>query len=314
MKRFGFDHYGAPSVFHELQAPMPQPKSGQVLLKVLGFGLNPYDARLRAGAYAASRQVKFPVVPGTDVLGQVVALGEGVSDFAVGDVVMNYRPLGGYSEYVTASATKLLLKPTALSMLDATAIPQIGIAAYTLMTMLAQQDERDITILGAAGGVGSILTQLAMARGYRVCAVARPQHRTFLESLAVPQIAFDPTLLPKTALVVDCTTGGALSDVAVNLVAAGGLVLSLNPLPASTGTYTTQTLSQFAPVQAAFNTLATVARTCGLTVRIASTLPWSAAGVQQGHQLLDAGHVAGKLVVMQAQAVLDAAHANFDQL
>lgn len=314
MLRFGFDHYGGPEVLHTLEAPLPQPKAGQALLKVLGFGLNPYDARLRAGAFAASRHVKFPVVPGTDVLGQVVALGTGVSDFAVGDVVMNYRPLGGYSEYVTASATKLLLKPTALSMLDATALPQIGIAAYSLLTLLAGRDERDLTILGAAGGVGSIFTQLAMARGYHVCAVARPKHRTFLESLAVPQIAFDPTLLPKTALVVDCTTNGALTEVALNLVAKGGLVLSLNPLPASTNAYTTQTLSALAPVQAAFNTLATVARTCGLTVRIAQTLTWSAAGVQQGHQLLDAGHVAGKLVVMQAPAVLDAAHLDRSQL
>ena len=95
MIRFGINRYGTPQVFQALESDPPQPKPGQVQLKVLGFGLNPYDASLRRGEQAAFRKLSFPIVPGTDVLGEVTQLGEGVSEFAVGEVVINYRPSGG---------------------------------------------------------------------------------------------------------------------------------------------------------------------------------------------------------------------------
>ncbi|KTE97901.1 hypothetical protein AC564_2675 [Lacticaseibacillus paracasei] len=88
MQRFGFEQYGDPNVFETIEAPIPEPKTGQVQLQVLGFGLNPYDASLRRGEQAAFRKVKFPVVPGTDVLGRITKLGEGVTDFAIGDLVL----------------------------------------------------------------------------------------------------------------------------------------------------------------------------------------------------------------------------------
>ena len=61
MERFGFEQYGNPSVFESIEAPVPEPKAGQVQLQVLGFGLNPYDASLRRGEQAAFRKVKFRV-------------------------------------------------------------------------------------------------------------------------------------------------------------------------------------------------------------------------------------------------------------
>lgn len=116
MQRFGFEQYGDPNVFETIEAPIPEPKTGQVQLQVLGFGLNPYDASLRRGEQAAFRKVKFPVVPGTDVLGRITKLGEGVTDFAIGDLVLNYRPIGGYSEYVTASTSKIYKKTDCLKL------------------------------------------------------------------------------------------------------------------------------------------------------------------------------------------------------
>ena len=173
MERFGFEQYGNPSVFESIEAPVPEPKAGQVQLQVLGFGLNPYDASLRRGEQAAFRKVKFPVVPGTDVLGRITKLGEGVSEFAVGDLVMNYRPIGGYSEFVTASTSKIYKKPTALSFLDASALPQVGLAAFNILHyMLALKPGQTLGIVGASGGVGAILVQLAKFEKLNVIAVA----------------------------------------------------------------------------------------------------------------------------------------------
>ena len=172
MERFGFEQYGNPSVFESIEAPVPEPKAGQVQLQVLGFGLNPYDASLRRGEQAAFRKVKFPVVPGTDVLGRITKLGEGVSEFAVGDLVMNYRPIGGYSEFVTASTSKIYKKPTALSFLDAAALPQVGLAAFNILHyMLALKPRQTLGIVGASGGVGAILVQLAKFEKLKVIAV-----------------------------------------------------------------------------------------------------------------------------------------------
>ncbi len=111
MIRFGFNQFGDAHVFEAITADRPTPKPGQVLLQVLGFGMNPYDVTLRTGAQAEMRPMTFPIVPGTDVVGRVVELGEGVTDFAEGDIVMNYRPIGGYSEYVVASTSKIYKKP-----------------------------------------------------------------------------------------------------------------------------------------------------------------------------------------------------------
>lgn len=85
MERFGFEQYGNPSVFESIEAPVPEPKAGEVQLQVLGFGLNPYDALLRRGEQAACCKVKCSVGSGTDVLGRKTKLGEGVVEFAVGD-------------------------------------------------------------------------------------------------------------------------------------------------------------------------------------------------------------------------------------
>ena len=76
----------------------------------------------------------MPIVPGTDVVGEIVMLGADVTDYRIGELVINHRPLGGYSEFVTASTNKIIRKPVSLSIAEAAGLASAGITAYnTLM-------------------------------------------------------------------------------------------------------------------------------------------------------------------------------------
>lgn len=311
MERFGFEQYGNPSVFESIEAPASEPKAGQVQLQVLGFGLNPYDASLRRGEQAAFRKVKFPVVPGTDVLGRITKLGEGVSEFAVGDLVMNYRPIGGYSEFVTASTSKIYKKPTALSFLDAVALPQVGLAAFNILHyMLALKPGQTLGIVGASGGVGAILVQLAKFEKLKVIAVAGEQHREYLRQLGADQIFSYTDKLPENTAdaVINAVFGAADHGAALKLVKADGQYVTTAYADVDLSTKPTVEHLQLNPsktysVHDGFAYLVDVAQKWGLQVRVAQTFPFTVAGVIAGHEMLETHHAPGKLVVMQERHV-----------
>lgn len=312
MQRFGFEEYGKPSVFKSIEAPVPEPKAGQVQLQVLGFGLNPYDASLRRGEQAAFRKVKFPVVPGTDVVGRITKLGEGVTDFAVGDVVLNYRPIGGYSEFVTASTSKVYKKPTALSFLDAAALPQVGLAAFNILHyMLNLKPGETLGVIGASGGVGAILVQIAKFEKLHVIAVAGEQHREYLRQLGADQIFSYTDDLPEDAAdaVVNAVFGAADHGAALKLVKSNGQYVTTAYADVDLSSKPDVTHLQLNPskdysVHDGFAYLTDVAQKWGLQVRVAQAFPFNVDGVIAGHETLETHHAPGKLVVMQGRHVI----------
>lgn len=305
MIRFGFNTYGTPQVFQSLEAEQPQPKAGQVQLKVLGFGLNPYDASLRRGEQAAFRQLSFPIVPGTDVLGEVTQLGEGVTEFAVGDVVINYRPIGGYSESVTASVGKVIKKPAVLDDAAAAGLGQVGIAAYSILQQLNLAPRQTLAVLGASGGVGALVVQMAKHEGLHVLAIAGSAGLPYLESLGADQVATYEAAkgLPAADATVNAINGGDDHGLGGILTKAGGTLL--------TTAYRTPDVQgkalkliqlghdRPAKAEVVLPYLAELATTTGLSIQIAERLPFSLAGVVQGHELLETHHAPGKLVVLR---------------
>lgn len=317
MKRFGFEHFGDPKAFTTINAPAPQPKAGQVQLEVLGFGLNPYDASLRRGEQT-SRPLKFPIVPGSDVVGRVSAIGEGVSDYALGDVVINYRPIGGYSEFVTASTSKIIKKPTALSFMTAAALPLVGIAAFSILTQLDLHAHDSLVIIGAGGGIGSVLVQLAKAQGVHVVAIAGLAHHDQLKALGANVILDDVEAQALQShhypTVVNVRFNGATTPLAQRLVTSGGKLLTSAYVDVPDGDYQKLALTKLAPTDVALAALVSTARSWGLSMTIGESLPFTLAGVRRGHELLEAGNTGGKLVVMQPDAVLNAAHVDRNSL
>lgn len=160
-----FSEYGAPEVLRPTEVTPPQPGPGQVRIKVKAASVNPLDLKIRSGLMAKVAPAHFPVTPGVDAAGVVDAVGDG-ADAAVGDEVLGSTVGGSYSEY--ALLERPVAKPAELSWEVAASLVTVGRTAYRVLGQLGVEAGRTLLIHGAAGSVGFIAVQLAVARGITV--------------------------------------------------------------------------------------------------------------------------------------------------
>jgi NADPH2:quinone reductase len=206
---------GGPEVLELVELPDPTPGPGQVLVKVAAAGVNFIDTYRRAGIYP----VPFPHVVGSEGAGEVVALGEGVPDVAVGDRVAWSDAPDSYAELVLVSAARLVPVPDGVDMEVAGAIPLQGMTAHYLVTSTYPvQPGDDVLVHAAAGGVGLLLTQLVLAHGGRVIAtVSTPEKEALAREAGADVVIRYADLADLTAelpqLVKDATGGKGVAVV-----------------------------------------------------------------------------------------------------
>jgi NADPH:quinone reductase len=156
---------GGPEVLSVVELPDPEPGPGEVLAELAAAGINFIDTYKRGGVYP----MDFPHVPGAEGAGTVVAVGEGVTDLAVGDRIAWADAPGSYAERVVVPADVALPVPDELDLETAAALPLQGMTAhYLVSSTFPLQAGQTVLLTAAAGGVGLLLTQLAVARGARV--------------------------------------------------------------------------------------------------------------------------------------------------
>lgn len=156
---------GGPEVLKLETVPMPVPGKGEVLIKVAAVGVNFIETYQRDGTYP----VTFPFTPGGEAAGKIVALGEGVDGFAVGDPVATAEGKATYAEYAIIPADKALPVPAGVPLDIAAALPLQGMTAHYLMNSTFHVEPGQTVLLHAgAGGVGLLLTQMLKERGARV--------------------------------------------------------------------------------------------------------------------------------------------------
>ncbi len=162
---------GPPEVLQLTQRPVPEPGLGQVVLRVAYAGVNRPDALQRAGAYAPPAGASD--LPGLEASGEVVAIGDGVSDPAVGDKVCGLLPGGGYAEYVATPAAHCLPVPDGMGMKQAACLPETFFTVWSNVFMRGglQAGERFL-VHGGSSGIGTTAIQLANAFGARVFTTA----------------------------------------------------------------------------------------------------------------------------------------------
>lgn len=305
MMRFGFYDYGGPEVFRAIQADVPEPKDDQVQIKVMAFGLNPYDVRLRRGDFKDERPLKMPFVPGTEVAGTVTAVGQNVTDIHVGDRVINYRPRGGYSEYVTASRSKVAKVPDNLPFTVGAGMPQAGVAAYSALQLLHLEAGKTIAIEGASGSVGSIVVQAAKYYGLTVLASSHSRNHDMVMKLGADEIAhYDKenvaaSFADRADYVFNATAGGHDDGAGTWIMKPKGTYVSLNALtPTQQADPHYHVVGENGPadVQGAFAMLHELRERADLWINIADTFPMTLAGVQQAQAELDTHHAAGKII------------------
>jgi len=177
MKAMIVKAYGAPEVFEAADIAKPELKPGHVRVAIAATSVNMVDTMIREMGKELPLSPDLPAVLGMDFAGTVEAVGEGVSDFNVGDEV--YGCAGGLAdlqgtlaEYIVADAKLIAHKAKNLSMREAAGLPLVGITAYEGLRRAGISAGQRVLVHGGAGGVGHVALQLARDFGAEVYATA----------------------------------------------------------------------------------------------------------------------------------------------
>jgi NADPH:quinone reductase-like Zn-dependent oxidoreductase len=177
--------FGPPKVMRFERVPRPKPGTGEILVKVEGAGVGPWDGWIRAGKSALPQPL--PLILGSDLSGEIVATGPGVSEPHVGEQVYgvtNPQFIGAYAEYALASAAMVSSKPTSLTYIEAASVPVISVTAWQALFDQAQlKAGQTVVIHGAAGNVGSYAVQLARRAGVQTIATVATDDISFVRDL-----------------------------------------------------------------------------------------------------------------------------------
>ncbi|WP_045247321.1 NADP-dependent oxidoreductase [Microbacterium ginsengisoli] len=193
MRAVVFDETGAPDVLHVADMPVPSPVLSEVLVRVVAAGINPIDAKTRAGAGVSGAVPSLPSTLGFDLSGIVVASPFEAHPFPPGTEVFGTvafpRTGGSYAEYAVVPTLSLARKPTTLSHAEAAAVPLAALTAWGLVVETAHAHEgQSILIHAGSGGVGHFAVQLAAYFGARVTTTASAGNAQWLRELGAAEV------------------------------------------------------------------------------------------------------------------------------
>ena len=182
----------APSGLQVRQIAQPVPAANQVLLQMEASGVSFAEKSMRRGRYPG--QPKFPFVPGYDVVGTVLAVGLGVDATLIGKRVAAALKIGGWASQLLVAADAVVPVPPEVAAVDAETVIVNGITAWQMLYRTARlRPGQTILVLGASGGVGTTLAQIAINDGIRVIGTASPRHHQALRAMGVEPIDYaDP--------------------------------------------------------------------------------------------------------------------------
>lgn len=233
MKAIQYKDYGSSAVIAQVEVPAPSIQNGnEVLVQVKAIGVNPIDIKIRMGQMKAARPVEMPFTPGGEAAGIIIAIGNEVTRFKVGDEVIALTKTNGYAEYVTANENFLVLKPQDLSFVEAASIGvNIGTAQSVLFTSGKLEKGQRVLIQGGAGAAGGAMVQMAKAAGAYVIATASGKGVELTKSLGADEVINynlqDITDLVKDVDLVADTAGGEGQPKLFEVLKQGGTLLSI---------------------------------------------------------------------------------------
>jgi NADPH:quinone reductase-like Zn-dependent oxidoreductase len=171
--------------------PVPEPAAGEVVVEVRAAGINPGEAAIRSGALEAMFPATFPSGQGSDLAGVVSALGDGVTELAVGDEVLGWSwERSSQADFVTVPVTQLIHKPPALSWEVAGSLYVVGCTAFAAVRAVGAERGDTVAVSAAAGGVGSVVVQLLRTKGATVLGIASVANHPWLTALGVVPVAY----------------------------------------------------------------------------------------------------------------------------
>ena len=235
MKAIIINEYGDNHVVQLVDAVRPEPKAGQLLVKVHAAGVNPLDWKIRDGA-GQRMGMTLPIGLGSEIAGTVEQLGEGVSDLKVGDAVFGIIRSGGFAEYAIARAGEMALKPANLDFIEAAAVPLGALTAWQAMFGLAGlKPGQRLFITNGSGGVGALAVQIAKSIGAHVTAMASSANEAYVRGLGADVfVGHDRQLFEDVVREMDVvfdTVGGDIFQRAFATIRNGGFMVTAVAFP-----------------------------------------------------------------------------------
>jgi NADPH:quinone reductase-like Zn-dependent oxidoreductase len=249
MKAIVLHEYGGPSKLKYEDFEDPKVGAGQVLVRVQAAGVNPIDWKIRSGAMKDGMPLQLPVILGYDFAGVVRELGEGVTNFAVGDRVFG-RTNAAYAELAVIQADELSCIPHGVDMTTAAAIPVVATTAHQLIHEAIKAEKgQTILLTGAMGSVGRVALFAAMAAGVQVIAGVRKkqiEEALTLGATAAIDVSDNKEVASLGMLdAVADTIGGELATKLIAKVRPGGYFGSVVGPPANAALHPTVHVNAF---------------------------------------------------------------------
>jgi NADPH:quinone reductase-like Zn-dependent oxidoreductase len=299
-----FDRYGGREVLEVRDVELPVATKGRAVVRVKAAGINPGEAVIRQGLYAGFATT-FPSGEGTDFSGVVESVGDGVTSVRTGDEVIGYcHERGSHADLVAVPAEQLTPRPANVSWEQGGALFVAGTTAYSCVRAVGLKAGETVVVSGAAGGVGSIVVQLAKNLGAKVIGLAGERNREWLEKHGVISVVYGEGVKDRIA----AAAGNSRIDAFIDTFGKGYVELALE---LKIDPNRINTIIDFAAVQkhkvkaegsqASANpqVLAELVRDLAdgqLEIPIAKTYPLSK--VREAFQELEERHTRGKIVLI----------------
>ena len=298
--------FGGPDVLRLEETSVEPPMAHEVEVEVKAIGVNPADAKMRAGFFGGEPPLRL----GFEAAGVVTAVGDEVNTTQVGDEVIVFRAPGAYTSTLVVPETAIVAKPAGLPWEQAAGLSVVGTTAVHALEATHVGNGDVVLVHGAAGGVGQMVLQLAALRGARVIGTSSAANADLVRELGAAHVAYGDGLRERIEAVAP---GGV--DVAIDLAGTPeALQVSLDSVADRSRIATI--VPSAAAAEAGIRRLgggpgaepgtetrdaarAEIARLAGeglVRVRVAKTFPL--AEVAEAHRLIEGGHVGGKVILV----------------
>ncbi|MFE9748663.1 NADP-dependent oxidoreductase [Saccharothrix saharensis] len=301
MKAVVLARFGGPEELRLDEVDRPEPGPGQVRLRVRAVGVNPFDAKVRAGAMESTFTTPLPAVLGLEVAGEVDAVGPDVTGLSVGDEVLGWSDTGAYAEH--ALATTVARKPGGLSWEHAVTLPVAAETTDRALRLLGVKAGETVLVNGAAGGVGTMAVQLGVLAGLRVIGTAGPANQEHVAALGATPTTYGDGLVervralaPEGVDAVFDVAGGGVLPAAIELRGGTDRIVTIADAPAAAELGVVFTGGPQERSAGRLAELAELAATGQLRTTVAATFPLAEAA--EAHRLIAGGHGRGKVVLI----------------
>lgn len=304
MRAVRLDEYGDVGVLHVRDVDVPVASADQVVIQVIATSINPGEAAIREGAMDPERSGVFPMGQGSDFAGRIVDVGGEVTDWTIGTEVIGWSDQrSAHAQYVAVPASQITHRPVQVPWEQGGSLYVAGGTAVTMRDALSPAAAETVVVTAAAGGVGSILTQLLVHAGARVLGVAGPGNDAWLQGVGAKPVNRGADLVERltaaapggVAAFFDCF-GQGYTDRALELGVPAERVVTIADFEAARRNGTRVVFGWQHATASTLADLAGMIANGDLTVPIAATYPLEE--VQAAYTALAERRTRGKIVLL----------------